>query len=107
MLLAGTHGLCEIPVGNPSGRAGGAEREMWPSEMGELEGKLDGLVQAQLCQEFPSASAGVALWLHKEQRGLFPSNSPWQLSNVLWLLVTKKSQLDSACSVKEHQELLV
>lgn len=26
----------------------------------QLEGKLDGLVQAQLCQEFPSASAGLA-----------------------------------------------
>lgn len=78
MLLAGIHGLCGVPVGKPPVGAGGAEWEMWPSKMGELEfstgdrdaaaaggsmlmdRKLDGLVQAQLCQEFPSASAGVA-----------------------------------------------
>lgn len=78
MPLAQIHGLCGVPVGKPSARAGGAEREMQLSEVGELElstadrdavaasgpatleGELAGLVRTQPCQELPPASAGVA-----------------------------------------------
>lgn len=91
MLLAGIHGLCGTPVGKPSVRAGGAEWEMWPSEMGELE--LSTVIprrQGCCCSWRPHADGGEALskhscaksfplqvqGLHKEQNGLFPSNSP-------------------------------
>lgn len=78
MLLARIHGPCGVLVGKPSARAGGAEREMQPSEVGELElsaadrdavaasgpatteGELASLVRTQPCQELPPASAGVA-----------------------------------------------
>lgn len=63
-------------------------------------GSLMVLSKHSCAKSFPLQVQG----LHKEQRGFFPRNSPWQLSDVLWLLVKKKSQLDSACSVKEHQE---
>lgn len=85
MLLAGIHGLCGVPVGKPSVRAGGAKWEMWPSEMGELElstGDRDAaaaggpvlmvLSKHSCAKSFPLQVQG----LHKEQRGLFPSNSP-------------------------------
>lgn len=94
-------------------RAGGEEWEMWPSKMGELElsrvihrsdrdaaaaggpmlmeEKPNSLVQAQLCQEFPSASAGVA----QGAKRTFPKQ--FSLADFKRALASGEEQIPAGC----------
>lgn len=76
----------------PSGRCSRVRRVSWccpwgtgmllqPAAPCQRRGSQPVLSKHSHAKSFPLQLQG----LHEEQRGLFPSSSPWQLSNVLWL----------------------